>query len=432
MTSCLQESRNLNAPSINLKIVVLGIGYVGLPLSILLAKAGYKVLGVDIRAEVVRSLSQGFMPIKETGLDEFFAEAKQNISFADKPSSADVFIISVPTPLDARTKTANLTYVVSAVKSTLPHLRQGNLIILESSIPPLTCRGVVKPLIEENTDFKVGKDIFVAHCPERVLPGNTFYELIHDNRVIGGIDPKSAEMAKDVYSSFVKGEIDLVDDVTAEMTKLMENTFRDVNIALANEFSILADTLGVEVHQAIRLANKHPRVKILTPGVGVGGHCLPKDPWLLVSVDPKDALVISTARRLNESMPARIAAKIRKAVRNIDIPKILAFGLTYKPDSDDLRESPSLEIIRTLHEDGYDVTGYDNFVKDRRFTTIRDVAAGADCIVLLVEHTEIKVEVDKFEDVIKSKMRTPLILRTGTSYKPDFYDLRQKGQTSEL
>jgi UDP-N-acetyl-D-mannosaminuronic acid dehydrogenase len=409
-------------------IVVLGIGYVGLPLAVTLAKVGYKVTGVDINKKNVQALKEGSLPIKEKRLEAVFNErtVQNNFRVSNKPSYADVFIVCVQTPLDRVTKHPDLSYVVSALESIIPKLRKGNLIIVESTIPPFTCRNVIKPLIENRVKLKVGEDVFLAHCPERVMPGEAFYELIHNNRIIGGINKKSAALARGIYDSFVKGNIHLTDDVTAETVKLMENTFRDVNIALANEFSLIAENLGIDSKEAIKLANKHPRVKILSPGIGVGGHCLPKDPWFLIHSDPKNTDLILMARKVNEHMPEIVASKIRKLLKGIENPKIVALGMTYKPDSDDLRESPSLEVIRILKEDGYDVTAYDNFVKNHEYKSIMDIARNADCVAVLVEHTSIKAELERFEGSIKSVMRTPFMLRIGTSYKPDAYDLRQR------
>jgi UDP-N-acetyl-D-mannosaminuronic acid dehydrogenase len=412
----------------NKKIVVLGIGYVGLPLAIMLAKVGYKVTGVDINKKIVKTIREGSLPIKEKHIETVFnnGKVKQNFTVSDKPCEADVFIVCVQTPLDSVSKLPDLSFIVSAIESVNPFLKKGNLIIIESTLPPFTCRKVITPLIENGTKSKVGKDIFLAHCPERVMPGEAFYELIHNNRIIGGINPRSAHLAKEIYASFVKGDIDLTDDVTAEMIKLMENTYRDVNIALANEFSLVTETLGVDIKKAIKLANKHPRVNVLSPGIGVGGHCLPKDPWFLIHSDPKNTSLILTARKVNEGMPEKVAAKIRRFLRNVRDPKIVVLGMTYKPDSDDLRESPSLEVIRILKEDGYEVTEYDNFIEGRKYDSILDIAKSADCVVILVEHTSIKKELEKFEIEIKSIMRTPLILRIGTSYKPDAFDIRRR------
>jgi len=411
----------------NKKIVVLGIGYVGLPLAIMLAKVGYKVTGVDINKKIVKTIREGSLPIKEKHIETIFnnRKVKQNFRVSDKPYEADVFIVCVQTPLDSVSKLPNLSYIVSAIESVNPFLKKGNLIIIESTLPPFTCRKVITPLIENGTKLKVGEDIFLAHCPERVMPGEAFYELIRNNRIIGGINPKSAYLAKEIYASFVKGDIDLTDDVTAEMIKLMENTYRDVNIALANEFSLVTETLGIDIKKAIKLANKHPRVNVLSPGIGVGGHCLPKDPWFLIHSDPKNTSLILTARKVNEDMPEKVTSKIRRFLKNVRDPKIVVLGMTYKPDSDDLRESPSLEVIRMLKEDGYDVIEYDNFVEGHKYDSILDIAKNADCVVTLVEHTSIKKELEKSESEIKSVMRTPLILRIGTNYKPDAFDMRQ-------
>jgi UDP-N-acetyl-D-mannosaminuronic acid dehydrogenase len=394
-------------------IVVLGIGYVGLPLAIMLAKVGHKVRGVDVNPNTVATLQAGKMTIVEPNLEKMFAEevVKKNFSVSEKPCKADVFVICVQTPMERASKLPDLSCITSAVNAITPFLAKGNLVIIESTIPPLTCKKVVKPLIEEKTGLEVGKDIYLAHCPERVMPGETFNELINNNRVIGGVTAKSALLAKEVYSSFVKGEIDLTDDVTAEMVKLMENTYRDVNIALANEFALVAENLGVDGKKAIKFANKHPRVKILSPGIGVGGHCLPKDPWFLIHSDPKNTSIVITAREVNESMPDRVAAKIRKLVKEINEPKIVALGMAYKPDTDDLRESPAVEIVKKLQEDGYNIQAYDNLIKGHEFSSIKNIAKNADCLIVLVEHTAIKEELDKSEAEIKKGMRTPNILR---------------------
>jgi len=409
-------------------IVVLGIGYVGLPLAIMLAKVGYKVTGVDVNEQVVKSIRKGSLTIKENNIETLFndEEVKKNFKVDEKPCYADVFIVCVQTPLDRRSKLPDLSYMVSAIESINPYLKKGNLVIIESTLPPLTCRKLVKPLIEKGAKLEVGKEVFLAHCPERVMPGQTFHELIYNNRIIGGINPKSARLAREVYSSFVEGSIELTDDVTAEMVKLMENTHRDVNIALANELSLVAETLGVNVKEAIRLANKHPRVKILSPGIGVGGHCLPKDPWFLIHSDPKNTSLILAARKVNESMPEKIASKVRKVLKGIRDPKIIALGMTYKPDSDDLRESPAIEVIKNLKEEGYNISAYDTFVKGHEYDSIVNIAKGADCVVVLVEHTSIKEELEKTENEIKACMKNHFILRIGTSYEPDTFDRRQR------
>lgn len=397
-------------------IAVIGIGYIGLPLAIMLARAGYKVVGVDLNKESVKAVNEGILAalsITEKDLQDIVQEesVKRNLMASEEVCQADVFVVSVQTPLHKRKKEADLSYIVSAINSILPHLREGNLIVIESTMPPLTLREVIKALIEENTSFVVGKDIFLAHCPERVLPGNVFHEIVHDNRIIGGIDQKSCLMAKEIYSSFVKGEIEIVDDVTAELVKLMENSYRDVNIALANEFSLIAETLGVDIKKVIELANKHPRVNILNPGIGVGGHCLPVDPWFITEVDPKNSVLVQSARRINDEMPYKAAARIRKAVSEILDPKIVALGITYKPDVYDLRESPALKVIELLREDGYQVEAYDPVVDGYKYNSIKDIAKGADCLAVLVEHSPIREMLADAEHEMKSVMRNPIIIR---------------------
>jgi len=273
----------------------------------------------------------------------------------------------------------------------------------------LTCRNVIAPLLEKG-GLKIGKDIYLSHCPERILPGEVFDEIINNDRVIGGLDEKAAEMTREIYGSFIKGDLYLTDDVTAEMVKLMENTSRDVNIALANEFAAVAEGLGVDVVRAIELANKHPRIDILKPGIGAGGHCIPVDPWFIKEVDPVNSRLIHTARLINDEIPHKIAAKIRRMVKDIDNPRIVALGVTYKPDTYDTRNSPALKIIQLLREDGYEVVVADPLVAEYRYESIKDAAQGADCLVMLVEHKAVKEELAREETEIKQAMRHPLIM----------------------
>lgn len=394
------------------KIVVIGTGYVGLPLAIMLARSGYEVIGVDIEEGVVDSINKGVLHLAEEEVRRIFqeAEVRRNLHAQKAPCEADVFIISVPTPLDEKKRVADLSQVIAGIESILPHLRPGNLVIIESTVPPLTCRETIVPLIEK-TGLKIGEDIFLCHCPERILPGDVFNEIIHNDRVIGGVDSKAAEMAREIYVSFVKGNLYLTDDVTAELVKLTENTYRDVNIALANELAAVAEGLGVDVMRAIELANKHPRVDILAPGIGTGGHCIPIDPWFIKQVDPVNSRLIHTARLINDEVPYKIAAKIRNALRDIKNPRIVALGVTYKPDTYDVRNSPALKIIELLRANGYEVEAYDPLAEGHRYSSAKDVAKGADCLVILVEHQIIKEELAQKEAEIKKAMRHPLILR---------------------
>ncbi len=394
------------------KIVVIGTGYVGLPLAIMLARSGYEVIGVDIEENVVNAINEGVLHLAEEEVKQIFnePEVRKNLRAQKNPCEADVFIISVPTPLDEKKRTADLSQVIAGIDSILPYLRSGNLVIIESTVPPLTCRNIIAPLIRKS-GLKVGEDILLCHCPERILPGDAFEEIVHNDRVIGGLDGKAAEKAREIYASFVKGSLYLTDDVTAELVKLMENTYRDVNIALANEFAAVAEGLNVNIMQAIELANKHPRVNILKPGIGTGGHCIPVDPWFIKEVDPVNSRLIHTARLINDEVPSKIAAKIRQALRGIPNPRIVALGVTYKPDTYDTRNSPALHIINLLREDGYQVEAYDPLVESYQYASVAEVAKEADCLVVLVEHQIIKQELVQREAEIKKAMRHPLILR---------------------
>lgn len=394
------------------KIVVIGTGYVGLPLAIMLARSGYEVIGVDIEENIVNAINEGGLHLAEEEVKQIFNEpqVRKNLHAQKTPCEADAFIISVPTPLDEKKRIADLSQVIGGIESILPCLRSGNLVIIESTVPPLTSREVIAPLIEKY-DLKVGEDVFLCHCPERILPGDVLHEIVHNDRVIGGLDSKAAEMAKEIYASFVKGNLYLTDDVTAELAKLMENAYRDVNIALANEFAAVAEGLEVDIMQAIELANKHPRVNILKPGIGTGGHCIPVDPWFIKQVDPNNSRLIHTARLINDEMPSKIAAKIRRALRGIPNPRIVALGITYKPDTYDTRNSPALKIVDLLREDGYRVEAYDPLAEGYQYPPIREVAEDADCLVVLVEHQIIREELAQKEAEIKEVMRHPLILR---------------------
>ncbi len=394
-------------------VVVIGTGYVGLPAALLLAKAGYDVVGVDINENIVRAINEGVMRIKEDDLQALMDEpvVRANLRAQSTPCEGDIFIIAVPTPLDHRKKIAEMSYVDDAVESIIPLLRPGNLVIIESTIPPLTCRERVTPMIEKATDLVVGETLYLAHCPERILPGDIFYEIIHNDRIIGAMNKEARDMAAEMYATFVKGELFKTDDVTAELVKLMENTYRDINIALANEFDAVAETLGIDGREAITLANKHPRVNILYPGIGVGGHCIAIDPWFIKEVDPSNSRMIFTSRLINESMPVRIAAKIRKAVREIAGPKLVVLGAAYKPNVDDPRESPAVEIVRLLVEDGYDIAHYDRLIDGMEYESLVDICKGADMLAILVPHDETMAELERTRAEIEQAMRTPLIVR---------------------
>lgn len=395
-------------------VLVVGMGVVGLPAALLLARANYNVIGVDINKEIINLLDKGVLPshIKEAKLQELLQDnqVQKNFQVQLVPDQADSFIIAVPTPLDSSKKRADLSMLKKASESIVPYLKKGNLVIIESTIPPLTCKNFVTPIVEKS-GLKVGRDILLAHCPERILPGNIYHEIIHNDRIIGGIDKESSQRAKKLYSSFVKGKIYVTDDVTAELCKLMENTYRDVNIALANEFLSAAEGLGIDPKEAIKLSNKHPRVNILNPGIGVGGHCIPIDPWFIYQVDEKNSTLIAAARRINDEMPKKIAAKIREAVKKNKKAKIVALGASYKIDTADLRESPAVKIVEILRTDGFNVDHYDPLIPAYQWrkdllTALQDT----DLLVILVPHVVILSEIYKHKSEIKHMLKDSNIL----------------------
>ncbi len=402
-----------------LDIVVIGTGYVGLPAALLLAQAGHSVVGVDIDENIVRTINDGILHIKEEQLQAIMDEpaVKTNLMAQSAPCEADVFVIAVPTPLDESKQVADLSMVIEATKSLIPHLRAGNLVILESTVPPLTCRNTITPLLERS-GLKVGETLKLAHCPERILPGDVFHEIVHNDRIIGAEDETSRAMAADVYASFVHGDLLLTDDVTAELVKLMENTYRDVNIALANEFAAVARTLEIDAGEAIALANRHPRVSILKPGIGVGGHCIPIDPWFIKEVDPINSRLIFTARMINDDVPAQIAANISEAVREIINPHIVAVGAAYKPNTADTRESPAIEIVRMLRADGCRVDHFDPLVEGMAYpSTLTEACTDADCLALLVEHKVVMEDLVAQREGIHREMRNALIMQPGTQLR---------------
>ncbi|KAF0110665.1 MAG: UDP-N-acetyl-D-mannosaminuronic acid dehydrogenase [Chloroflexi bacterium] len=377
-------------------ICIIGLGYIGLPTASTFANMGIQVTGVDNNPDVVKSLKAGKVHIYEPGLGEVVEKALKSgkLQVANAPVPADAFIIAVPTPF-YDDKKADLSYVCSAAESIVPILRPGNLVILESTSPPLTTRDRVQPILEK-TGMKAGKDFMLAYSPERVLPGQILKELIENARVIGGVDRASAEAGRDLYKLFVKGEIILTDATTSEMVKLMENTYRDVNIAIANEFSRLADRFGVDVWEAIQIANRHPRVKILNPGSGVGGHCISVDPWFFVEAAPDITPLIHTARNVNDGQPKFVITLVDRALGGIQGKQIAVLGLAFKPDVDDLRESPAVEVSRLLVKAGAIVTAYEPYKSDFKIQgasvmpTLKKTILNAEAILLLVDHLQFR------------------------------------------
>ncbi|MDZ4159093.1 MAG: nucleotide sugar dehydrogenase, partial [Anaerolineaceae bacterium] len=381
------------------KICVLGLGYIGLPTASTFATHGLQVVGVDINERVVNGLQNGHLHIYEPGLRTLVQAALRsgNLVIRQQPEPADAFIIAVPTPF-RESKRADLSYVIQAAEAVALHLQPDNLVVLESTSPPRTTVDVVGRILQERCGLQPGVDFHLAYSPERVLPGQILRELIENARVIGGIDLPSAEAGRDLYRIFVRGEIFLTDATTAEMVKLMENTYRDVNIAAANEFARLAERFGVNVWEAIQIANRHPRVNILNPGPGVGGHCISVDPWFLVEAAPDLTPLIRTSRQVNDTQPAFVVELVRRALGGGDLQgrRIAALGLAYKAEVDDLRESPAIEVVRLLGEAGAVVTTYEPFKPDAALEgvqtceTLPDVIKEAEALLLLVGHSSLR------------------------------------------
>jgi len=405
-------------------ICVIGLGYIGLPTASTFATSGLKVIGVDVNPTIIDSLQNGHVHIYEPGLGELVKKAIQskNLIISSHPVQADAFIIAVPTPFYGDKK-ADLSFVKSAAESIAPYLQKSNLVVLESTSPPLTTLDVLVPILERS-GLKAGRDFCVAYSPERVLPGQILRELIENARVIGGIDLASAEAGKDLYKTFVKGEIITTTATTAEMVKLMENTYRDVNIAIANEFARLADRFGVDIWEAIQIANLHPRVNILKPGPGVGGHCISVDPWFLVEAAPDITPLIYTSRMVNDGQPEFVVAKVKEILGELEGKKIAVLGLSYKPDVDDLRESPAIEVVEKLSKAGALVTAFEPYKTEfslkhaKLATNLDETIRDAELIILLVNHTQLK-QIDPLQIVEKTKAR--IIFDTVGGWNPEIW-----------
>jgi UDP-N-acetyl-D-mannosaminuronic acid dehydrogenase len=393
------------------KVCVMGLGYIGLPTASILANKGYNVVGVDVRADVVETINRGQIHIEEPDLDILVRSGVNSgqLRAATEPAPADIFIICVPTPI-REDHSADLSYVETAARAIRPLVREGNLVILESTSPPHTTDKIVVPLALSE-GLVPGTNVFVAHCPERVLPGRILLEAVQNDRVVGGVTPHCAQRAREFYETFVNGHVLVTSAVAAEITKLVENSYRDVNIAFANELSILCDRFDVDVWEIISLANRHPRVNILTPGPGVGGHCISVDPWFLVQAAPDQTRLIRTAREVNDSKPAYVVEQVTKLAQQFTSPCIGCLGLTYKADVDDLRESPSLEIVRDLlHRNVGQVMACDPYISPRRFSEfplypLSDVLARSQMLVLLTDHRQ-------FRDIPRRVLQEKVVVDT--------------------
>ena len=377
---------------------MMGLGYIGLPTAALIASRGIQVQGIDVNQSVVDTINSGKIHIVEPALDGLVKHVVENglLKANITPDNADVFLIAVPTPFKGDHE-PDLKYVESATRMIIPNLKEGNLFILESTSPVGTTDKMAKIIFEERPELK-GK-INIAYCPERVLPGNVIYELEHNDRVIGGLDEQSTIEAQNFYRHFVKGELHATDAKTAEMCKLVENSSRDVSIAFANELSMICDKAEINVWELIHLANKHPRVNILQPGTGVGGHCIAVDPWFIVSEFKKEALIIRNAREINNYKTEWVIEKIRSTALQFELdnnrkPNIALMGLAFKPDIDDLRESPALLVADTLLSNGkYNLLLVEpNLEENLKYdlTDYREMNGRADIVSYLVAHKEFK------------------------------------------
>lgn len=372
------------------KICVVGLGYIGLPTSVMFANHGYMVHGVDVNQRAVDLLSKGQIHIEEPFLQEYLTNAieKGTFTVSTSPEEADMFIIAVPSPI-AEDKTANMEYIRAATESIVPFVKKGDLVVLESTVPPRTVLDLMVPILE-TSKLELGSELFVSHSPERVIPGKVFEELVKNDRIVGGLNVESAEITIEYYKSFVKGDFFITDATTAEMVKVMENTYRDVNIAFANEIAKISDRVGVNAWEAIDLANHHPRVNIHKPGPGVGGHCIAVDPWFLVEKEKDLSKIIHLSRQTNDGMPEYTVQKIQEIASHIEKPKVAVLGLAFKGNIDDIRESPSMEVLTQLQEYGVNYTAYDPHVKENKVTgqtqSLDEAVSDADLIVILTDH----------------------------------------------
>lgn len=382
-----------------MKACFIGLGYIGLPTAIIAADSGVEVVGVDVNKKVVEKVNKGELHIVEPGLDKLLKKVVENgaLRATSVPETADAFFIVVPTPFKGDHE-PDVSYVESATKSVIPVLKPGDLFVIESTSPVGTTEAMADIIFEQRPELK-GK-IHIAYCPERVLPGNIIYELVHNDRVIGGIDEKSTEAAKDFYSRFVKGELFATNSRTAEMCKLTENSSRDVQIAFANELSLICDKAGIDVWELIKLANRHPRVNILRPGAGVGGHCIAVDPYFIVSAYPEQAQIIAKARAINNYKSEWCSEKAINAILRFELangrkPVVALMGLAFKPDIDDLRESPAMHIAEAIinADTGADIRIVEPNIDSHNRFELSDMNKAfdeADIVVMLTAHTPFK------------------------------------------
>lgn len=389
-------------------INVIGLGYIGLPTALMMASHGIEVVGTDYNKELVDTLNAGHTTFKEKGLDKLFDEAvKSGIKFTTEYQVTNTYIISVPTPYDKFSKKVDACYVVEAVKDVMKVCPKGATVVIESTVSPGTIEKYVRPAIEEN-EFVIGQDINLAHAPERIIPGNMVYELLHNNRTVGADDKFIGEKIKELYASFCQGEIVVTDIRTAEMTKVVENTFRAVNIAFANELAKICRHDNMDVYEIIRICNMHPRVNILQPGPGVGGHCISVDPWFLVGDYPSLAKVIDESMKTNDGMPDFVLNRIYEIMEEnkmTDIGRVGLYGLTYKENVDDMRESPTLQLLESQARHlAAGLKVYDPFIsKDvvkNQYHNLDEFLSVIDFVVIMVKHDEIRENEEKLANKV--------------------------------
>ncbi|MBG9814568.1 UDP-N-acetyl-D-mannosaminuronic acid dehydrogenase [Bacillus endophyticus] len=404
-------------------INVIGLGYIGLPTALMFAKNGLKVVGTDKNRDLIDSLSKGKLTFEEEGLEALFHQSVNNgIEFSTEYQKTNTYIIAVPTPYIKKSRKLEPKYVISALESVLEVCEMGSLIIIESTISPGTIDKYIRPQVERK-GYVIGRDVHLLHAPERIIPGNMIYELKHNSRTIGSDNLEIGEKVKGLYSNFCEADIVVTDIRSAEMSKVVENTYRDINIAFANELAKICQSDDMDVYEIIKIANMHPRVNILQPGPGVGGHCISVDPWFLVGDYPDLTDLILTARHINDSMPTHVLKRIRdimKAHNISDISKVGLYGLTYKENVDDIRESPTLQLLQKMDEHlAFGVKVFDplitNRVVDYQFTDFKEFISEIELLVVMVGHEHIKRNINVMED--KIILDTKNILALDNSYK---------------
>lgn len=382
------------------KICVVGLGYIGLPTALSLANENHEIVGVDTNKALIDTLNKGQVTFKESGLIELFKNAQKNsIRFSTIYDSAEIYILTVPTPYISHNRKIDISYVQKAFKDVLEICDKGSIIVIESTVSPGTINNYIRPLVLL-ANKKLGEDLHIVHAPERIIPGDMINELKNNARTIGADDMQIAQKIKEVYEVFCEGEITLTDIKSAEMTKVVENTYRDINIAFANELAKICHSGDMDVYEVIRIANKHPRVNILSPGPGVGGHCISVDPWFLVGDYPKEALLINQARNINDSMPKYVLNRIAQIMKERGISctsKVGLYGLTYKEDVDDTRESPTLQLLDIQKEAlAKPLKVYDPMIDtkmlDNQIMDLTQFLDGLELVVVMVSHSTLKEE----------------------------------------